>query len=47
MNRAERRARRSKKRGQYRGLKRLSSDSTFGSKVGVNSNKNFKFEKKK
>ena len=31
MNRAERRARRSKKRGQYRGLKRLSGDSTFGS----------------
>tara|TARA_Y100000748_G_scaffold299425_1_gene296246 strand:- start:163 stop:291 length:129 start_codon:yes stop_codon:yes gene_type:complete len=39
MNRAERRARRSKKRGQYRGLKRLSGDSTFGSKVGVNSKK--------
>ena len=39
MNRAERRARRSKKRGQYRGLKRLSSDPPSGSKVGVNSNK--------
>jgi hypothetical protein len=39
MNRAERRARKSKKRGQYRGLRKLSSDSTFGSKVGNNSGK--------
>ncbi len=38
MNRAERRARKSKKRGQYRGLRKLSSDSTFGSKVGNGSN---------
>tara|TARA_B100000427_G_scaffold101139_1_gene83413 strand:+ start:2130 stop:2258 length:129 start_codon:yes stop_codon:yes gene_type:complete len=39
MNRAERRASKSKKGSQYRGLKKLSSDSTFGSKVGVNSRK--------
>lgn len=39
MNRAERRARRSRKRGQYRGLRKLSSESTFGSKVGNNSSR--------
>ena len=39
MNRAERRARRSRKGGQYRGLRKLSNDSTFGSKVGYSSGK--------
>ena len=39
MNRHQRRKAKSKKGGQYRGLRKLSNDSTFGSKVGNSSGK--------